>query len=73
MIWEPAGSWLSSGSLTQHRVRCNVLRIRTTHFGSSTALPHMLSAALMQSVSVGSTIGMRLRRTPDGPAVKQLT
>ena len=50
-----------------------MLRIRTTLFGSSTALPHMLSAALMQSVSVGSTIGMRLRRTPDGPAVKQLT
>jgi len=37
------------------------------------ALPHMLRAALMQSSSVGSTIGIRLRRTPDGPAVKQFT
>ena len=43
-----------------------MLRMRTTRLGSSTALPHMLSAALMQSSSVGSTIGIRLRRTPGG-------
>lgn len=52
---------------------CNVLSMRTTRLGWSNARPHMLSAAFTQSSSVGSTIGILLRRTPAMPAVKQLT
>ena len=69
----PPGSSPSSASLTQQCVRCSVEWMRTTRFGASNGLPHVCSAARMHDSSSGSTIGIRPRRTPAPPAVKQLT
>ena len=51
---------------------CRVDSMRTTRFASSGPRPHIASAALMHDVSSGRTIGIRARRIPAGPVVKQL-
>ena len=47
--------------------------MRTTFFGVANGLPHVCMAARMHDSSSGSTIGIRPRRTPEPPAVNELT